>query len=67
MVNNHPDPAFVILRTGGRVELSGEVKGEQSSAEGYWLPINAEALREDGRIEATLPGRSVTSLSVGFR
>jgi O-glycosyl hydrolase len=67
VINNHREPVSMTLKTAGRVELGGEVKGEQSSAEGYWLPINAEALREDGGIGAILPGRSVTSLSVGFR
>jgi hypothetical protein len=67
VVNNHPEPATVILKTAGRVDLSGEVRGEQSSAEGYWLPLTAAALREDGSISIVLPARSVTSLSLGFR
>lgn len=65
LVNNHRDPLPVIVRTAGLVQLGGEVKGEQSSARGYWLSLAAE-LSEDGGISTVLPARSVTSLSVGF-
>ncbi|MBI3529592.1 MAG: hypothetical protein HY067_16690 [Betaproteobacteria bacterium] len=67
VVNNHLDPVSVTVRTAGRVELSGEMKGEQSSAEGYWLPLTAAAPRADGSISTLLLPRSVTSLSVEFR
>lgn len=66
VINNHREPVSMILRASGRVELSGEVKGEQSSAEGYWLPLTTAALHEDGSISTVLPAWSVTSLSVGF-
>ena len=66
VVNNHREPVSVTLRMAGRAELSGEVKGEQSSAGGYWLPLPSAPLREDRRISAILPARSVTSLSVEF-
>ena len=67
MVNNQREPVSVTVTVAGRVEFSGEVKGEQSSAEGYWLPLAAAVLREEGSIRTVLPARSVTSLSVGFR
>jgi hypothetical protein len=67
VINNHPDPVTVVVRTSGGVELSGKVKGEQSGADGYWLPLASEELREDRSITTVLPARSVTSLSVGFR
>ena len=67
VINNHPEPASVTLRTSGRVALSGSLKGEQSSAQGYWLPLTAAALGEDGSISAVLPASSVTSISAGFR
>ena len=67
VINNRREPVSVNLRAAGRVELSGDVKGEQSSAEGYWLPLTAAALHEDGSISTVLPAWSVTSLAVGFR
>jgi O-glycosyl hydrolase len=66
LINNYRDPIPVTVRTAGRAELSGGLKGEQSSAGGYWVPL-AAVLREDGSISTVLPARSVTSLSVGFR
>lgn len=67
VVNNHREPVSVTVRAAGLVVLSGEVKGEQSSAEGFWLPLTTVALLEDGSISTSLPPRSVTSLSVDFR
>ena len=67
LVNNHREPVKVILSTAGHVELSGDVKGEYSSLEGYWLALAESKQREDGNISMVLSARSVTSLSLGFR
>lgn len=67
LINNRREPVSANLRTSGRIEFSGEVKGEQSSAEGYWLPFTAAPPSEHRGINAILPARSVTSLSVEFR
>lgn len=67
VINNHPDPVTVVVRASGGAELGGNVKGEQSSAEGYWLPLAPQILREDRSITTVLPARSVTSMSVELR
>ena len=67
IVNNHREPVSASFKTVGGIDLSGTVKGEQSSAEGYWLPLTIAPLDEDQRIRTTLPARSVTSFSVKFR
>lgn len=68
LINNNREPVLAAIATKQRIEFSGEPKGEQSSAEGYWLPLTDSSLRIDGSdITALLPARSVTSLSVGIR
>ena len=67
LINNRPDPVPVIVSVSGKVSPAGTPKGEQSSAEGYWLPLTLEPLRADGSFAATLPPRSVTSLAVDTR
>ena len=67
IVNNHREPVSASFKTIGRIDLSGVVRGEQSSAEGYWLPLTIAPPDEDQRIRTTLPARSVTSFSVKFR
>ena len=66
VVNNHREPVSASFKTVGSIDLSGTVKGEQSSAEGYWLPLTIAPLDENQHIRTTLPARSVTSFSVKF-
>lgn len=66
-INNHRDAVSLTLRTAGKVVLDGDLKGEQSSADGYWLPLATSAPGQDGSFTVVLPGRSVTSLAVPFR
>lgn len=66
VVNNDRASRALALTVRGR-GLAGEVTGEQSSAEGYWLTLNGAALAPDGGIAVVVPGRSVTSISVALR
>jgi O-glycosyl hydrolase len=66
VVNNHREPLAVNLSVSG-IRFVGDLKAEQSSAQGYWLPIDSTALGEDGSVSIGLPGRSVTSVSATFR
>jgi O-glycosyl hydrolase len=68
VVNNHREPVSATFKAAGNVLLSGNLKGEQSSAEGFWLPIKTlTEIREDRSFSAELPARSVTSVSMRFR
>ena len=67
VINNRPEAVSVVTGTKGRIAFAGELKGEQSHSEGYWLPLGAATLDADGSIAATLAPLSVTTLSVGFR
>ena len=66
LVNNHREPVAMSLAAGGVPRISG-VRAEQSSAQGFWLPVDGAIVGGDGRIDLILPGRSVTSLSAGWR
>ncbi len=67
VVNNHREPVSARFKVGAGISVSGAVRGEQSSAEGYWLPLTIAPPDEDQNIHTTLPARSVTSFSVKFR
>ena len=67
VVNNHREPVTTSFKAVGGITLSGAVRGEQSSAEGYWLPLTIAPLDEDQNFRTILPARSVTSFSVKFR
>jgi len=62
LINNHREPVTVNLSVNG-TRLAGDVKAEQSSSLGYWMPIDTAVLGADGIMNVSLPGRSVTSVS----
>ena len=45
----------------------GELRGEQSSAQGYWLALQGAERLEDGSWSVALPPRSVTSVAMDLR
>jgi O-glycosyl hydrolase len=63
IVNNHREPVRVALQTACR-GCTGALRGEQSSAQGYWLPLQGAERLEDGHWSVALPARSVTSVSM---
>ncbi len=67
VINNNRDAVAVDLQAAGQVALSADFRGEQSSADGYWIPLTPASPPEGSNIAIQLPPRSVTSLSVGFR
>ncbi len=68
VVNNRRESVLATFQVAGHFLPSGKLKGEQSSAEGFWLPITTTTeVREDGRFSVELLARSVTSVSVSFR
>ncbi len=66
-INNHRDPVTLLVRTSGAPPPDGTIAGEQSSAAGWWLPVAQANARDDGAAAVSLPGRSVTTLSLGTR
>ena len=66
VINNHHEKVTLDAQANRPVTIRGTVIGEQSSAEGFWVPIDAAALREANGFTAILPGRSVTSFSAAF-
>jgi O-glycosyl hydrolase len=66
VINNDREARSMALSVAGR-SAAGEVKGEQSSAAGYWRALDGVGPAADGRIALVLPGHSVTSLSMTLR
>ncbi len=69
VVNNYREPVSATFNAPGNILRGDKVKGEQSSAEGFWLPITVipTEQRDVGSFSVVLPARSVTSLSVGLQ
>ena len=69
VVNNHREPVSASFTAAGNILRGDKVKGEQSGAEGFWLPITVipTEQRDVGSFSVVLPARSVTSLSVGLQ
>lgn len=63
IVNNHREPVRVALQTACRA-CTGAARGEQSSQQGYWMPLQGAERLEDGHWSVTLPARSVTSVAL---
>lgn len=66
-INNHREQVVLAVRTAGAAALDGTIAGEQSSLLGWWLPLEAPSWNKDGAAVVALPGRSVTTLSLGMR
>ncbi|MEO8523290.1 MAG: hypothetical protein ABI460_01090, partial [Caldimonas sp.] len=66
IVNNRRDAVVAKLELSG-VQVVGDIKAEQSSARGYWLPIESTSLGQDGSLSIVVPGASVTSVSAVLR
>jgi O-glycosyl hydrolase len=66
IVNNHREPVRLALQTACQA-CTGDLRGEQSSAQGYWLPLQGAERLEDGHWSVALPPRSVTSVAMSLR
>ena len=67
LINNHREQVSISLSNASPGVFGRTIGGEQSCADGYWLPLPPTDTRDDGSVGIVVPARSVTSLSIALR
>ena len=67
LINNHSEQLSISISNASRGVFGRTISGEQSCADGYWLPLVPTNTRDDGSVGILVPARSVTSLSIALR